>query len=52
VALVRVEHILHRNALVGHREGDLVGLGLFYARVVRALADEERRFDLIHVEQR
>ena len=32
--------------------GDLIGLGLGYARVVRALEDEERCADLAYVRER
>ena len=49
VALVRVEHVLDGDALVRHAERDLVRLGLLDARVVRALADQQRRLDGVDV---
>src|SRR6185369_10582665 len=52
VALVRVEHVGHRDLLVVHGLDDLVGLGLLHPGIVFALPDEERPLDLIGPEER
>ena len=39
--------VLHRLLVLAHRGDDLVALRLLHARVVGALADQQRRFDLV-----
>jgi len=52
VAFVREEHVRHRDALRLHHLHDLITLGLFDARIVRALPDQERLLDLIGAGER
>ena len=52
VALVGVDDVLHRLARLAHRRDDLLALGLLDARIVRALADQQRRLDPVGLEQR
>ena len=47
VALVAHQHIGDGDVFILHRLDDLVGFLLFDARIVGALADEERAFDLV-----
>ena len=42
VPLLRVQHVGHGQILGPHRRDDLVGLGLLDARIVGALADQQR----------
>src|SRR5438477_9574131 len=46
VALVRKQQVLDRLARLPQRLDDLLRLGLFHARVVRALRDQERALNL------
>src|SRR5258706_8665282 len=52
VPLVGVEHVRHRAAVLLDGGDDLLRLGLLDARVVRALADQERDLDLVRGEER
>ena len=46
------QYVGHRDLLLLHRLNDLVGLTLFYARVVRALSNQERLLDSLYERQR
>mmetsp|Transcript_4065 Transcript_4065/g.8846 ORF Transcript_4065/g.8846 Transcript_4065/m.8846 type:complete len:247 (-) Transcript_4065:1232-1972(-) len=52
MALIRVQNVFHRNSLLLHREGNLVGFGLLHPGVVRSLANQKWRLDVINVVQR
>ena len=47
-----IEHVGDRDVLLCHRLDDLVGFQLLHARVVGALADEQRLLDLVDQRQR
>src|SRR3546814_545655 len=52
VAFVGEQHVGHRDALGLHRLDDLVALGLHHARIVGALADQQRLADLVDMGDR
>ena len=47
-----LEHSLDWDLLCSHGKGDLVRFRLFDARIVGPLADEQRRTNLVDVEER
>ena len=51
VAFVLRQHVFHRAFEFAQAHHDLLGFRLLHPRVVRALDDEERRFDVLGVEE-